>query len=41
VKELCVPALAHRLTLAGRGEAERTASERVVREIVEQVPAPE
>jgi MoxR-like ATPase len=41
VKELCVPALAHRLTLAGRGEADRFASERVVRELVEQVPVPE
>src|SRR5436853_19160 len=45
VKELCVPALAHRIVLAGRGpgggELERLAVERVVRDLVEQVPVPE
>ena len=45
VKELCVPVLAHRITLAGRGpgggEIERLAAERVVRDLVEQVPIPE
>jgi MoxR-like ATPase len=45
VKELCVPCLAHRVVLAGRvataGEIERQAAERVVRELIEQVPAPE
>jgi MoxR-like ATPase len=41
VKELCVPVLAHRLTLSGRYEADRLAAERVVRELVEQVPVPE
>jgi MoxR-like ATPase len=45
VKELCVPVLAHRITLAGRGpgggEIERLAAERVVRDLVEQVPVPE
>ena len=45
VKELCVPVLAHRIVLAGRGpgggELERLAVERVVRDLVEQVPVPE
>ena len=45
VKDLCVPVLAHRITLAGRGpgggEIERMAAERVVRDLVEQVPVPE
>src|SRR3954467_4607269 len=45
VKELCVPVLAHRITLQGRGSAagelERLAAERVVRDLVEQVPVPE
>lgn len=45
VKDLCVPVLAHRVTLAGRGpgggEVERLAAERVVRDLVEQVPVPE
>jgi MoxR-like ATPase len=45
VKELCVPVLAHRIALAGRGpsggEVERLAAERVVRDLVEQVPVPE
>jgi len=45
VKELCVPVLAHRVVLAGRapggGELERLAAERVVRDLVEQVPVPE
>src|SRR3954469_9576106 len=45
VKELCVPVLAHRITLQGRGagagELERLAAERVVRDLVEQVPVPE
>jgi MoxR-like ATPase len=45
VKDLCVPVLAHRITLAGRGpgggEIERLAAERVVRDLVEQVPVPE
>jgi len=45
VKELCVPCLAHRVVLAGRtagaGEVERQAAERVIRELAEQVPAPE
>jgi MoxR-like ATPase len=45
VKDLCVPVLAHRITLAGRGpgggEALDLAAERVVRDLVEQVPVPE
>src|SRR4051794_13136054 len=45
VKELAVPVLAHRITLAGGGssggELERLAAERVVRDLVEQVPVPE
>jgi MoxR-like ATPase len=45
VKELCVPVLAHRIALSGRGplagEIERLAAERVVRDLVEQVPVPE
>src|SRR6195256_2247416 len=45
VKELCIPVLAHRIVLAGRGpgggELERLAAERVVRDLVEQVPVPE
>ena len=45
VKELAVPCLAHRLMLAGRGQAggetDRLAAERVVRELAEGVPAPE
>jgi MoxR-like ATPase len=45
VKELCVPVLAHRIVLAGRGasggEAERLQAERVIRDLVEQVPVPE
>src|SRR3954466_2517934 len=45
VKDLCVPVLAHRIVLAGHGqtggEAERLAAERVVRDLVEQVPVPE
>ncbi len=45
VKDLCVPALAHRITLSGRGpgggEIERLAAERVVRDLIEQVPIPE
>jgi MoxR-like ATPase len=45
VKDLCVPALAHRITLAGRGpgggEIERQAAERVVRDLIDQVPIPE
>jgi MoxR-like ATPase len=45
VKELCVPVLAHRIALAGRGpgggELARLAAERVVRDLVEQVPVPE
>ena len=45
VKELCVPCLAHRVTLSGRGpgggEIERLAAERVIRDLVEQVPVPE
>jgi MoxR-like ATPase len=45
VKELCVPALAHRIALAGRGpgggELARFAAERVVCDLVEQVPVPE
>jgi MoxR-like ATPase len=44
VKELCVPCLAHRIALAGRGaggEVERLAAERAIRELVEQVPVPE
>src|SRR5712671_3032374 len=45
VKELCVPCLSHRVVLAGRaaaaGEVERHASERVIRDLAEQVPAPE
>jgi MoxR-like ATPase len=45
VKDLCVPVLAHRITLPSRGqgggEIERLAAERVVRDLVEQVPVPE
>jgi MoxR-like ATPase len=45
VKDLCVPCLAHRVVLAGRtgaaGEIEREAAERVIRDLAEQVPAPE
>ncbi len=45
VKDLCVPVLAHRITLSGHGpgggEIERMAAERVVRDLVEQVPVPE
>lgn len=45
VKELGVPVLAHRVTLSGRGpgggEMERLAAERVVRDLLEQVPVPE
>jgi MoxR-like ATPase len=45
VKELCVPCLAHRVVLAGRtaaaGEIDREAAERVIRDLAEQVPAPE
>ena len=45
VKELCVPVLAHRITLAGRGagggEVERHAAERVIRDLVDQIPIPE
>ena len=45
VKELCGPCLAHRVVLAGRaapaGELARQAAERVIRDLAEQVPAPE
>jgi len=44
VKELCVASLAHRLVLAGSGQSgatDRLAAERVMRELAEQVPAPE
>ena len=45
VKELCVPCLSHRVVLAGRaapaGEVARQAAERVIRDLAEQVPAPE
>jgi MoxR-like ATPase len=45
VKELCVPCLSHRVVLAGRaapaGEVERQAAERVIRDLAEQVRAPE
>src|SRR3954464_980994 len=46
VKDLCVPVLAHRIALSGRGtsgagEIERQAAERVVRDLVDQVPVPE
>jgi len=45
VKDLCVPVLAHRITLAGRGpgggEIERMAAERVIRDLVDQIPIPE
>jgi hypothetical protein len=45
VKELCVPCLAHRVVLAGRaapaGELARHTAERVIRDLAEQVPAPE
>jgi len=45
VKELCVPVLAHRIVLAGRGpgggQPEPLAAERVVRDLVERVPVPE
>jgi MoxR-like ATPase len=40
VKELCVPCLAHRVTLAG-DDADRTAAERAIRDLVEQIPAPD
>src|SRR5437868_14592890 len=45
VKDVCVPVLAHRITLAGRGagggEIGRLAAERAGRDLVEQVPVPE
>ena len=45
VKDLCVPVLAHRITLSGRGpgggEIERLAAERVIRDLVDQIPIPE
>ena len=45
VKDLCIPVLAHRITLAGRGpgggEIERLAAERVIRDLVDQIPIPE
>ena len=45
VNDLCVPVLAHRITLAGRGpgggEIERLAAERVIRDLVDQIPIPE
>ena len=45
VKDLCVPCLAHRVTLAGgslAGEAgDRSAVERAIRDLVEQVPVPD
>jgi MoxR-like ATPase len=45
VKELCVPCLAHRVTLAGRtsagDDADRLTAERAIRELVDQIPAPE
>jgi MoxR-like ATPase len=45
VKDLCVPCLAHRVVLAGRGpgggEADRIAAERVIRDLAEAVPVPE
>ena len=45
VKDLCIPVLAHRITLAGRGpgggEIERLAAERVIRDLVDQIPVPE
>jgi MoxR-like ATPase len=45
VKELCVPCLSHRVVLAGHGapagEITRQAAERVIRDLAEQVPAPE
>lgn len=45
VKELCVPCLAHRVTLSGRGagggEVERQGAERVIRDLVERVAVPE
>ena len=44
VRDLCVPVLSHRITLSGRGsggESGRLAAERVVRDLLEQVPVPE
>jgi MoxR-like ATPase len=42
VKELCVPCLAHRVTLAGAASgADRGMAERAVRDLVEQVPVPD
>jgi MoxR-like ATPase len=45
VKDLAVPCLAHRVVLSGHaaagGERERLASERAVRQIVDQVPVPQ
>ena len=45
VKELCVPCLAHRVALSGRGggggEADRLAAERAIRDLAEAVPVPE
>ncbi len=43
VKELCVPCLAHRVTMAGRSadEGDRAGAERAIRDLVEQIPAPE
>jgi MoxR-like ATPase len=40
IKQLAVPALRHRVALAPGAEIEGTTSERVVRQILEQVPAP-
>ena len=45
VKTLCVPCLAHRVVLSGRGagggEADRLAAERTIRDLAEAVPVPE
>ena len=45
VKELCVPCLAHRVTLAGRtaagDDADRLGAERAIRDLVDQIPAPD
>ena len=42
VKELCVPCLAHRVTIAGTASGgDRTMAERAIRDVVEQVPVPD
>jgi MoxR-like ATPase len=40
IKSLALPVLKHRVTLSPAAEIEGTTSERVLREVLEQVPAP-